>query len=122
MAQLIGSGAVNASDGQGGHSAGAVVAARPMVLVRYRPGLVGETARTVHVVPLPPDERAGAVGALCGAALMPHDIETVTPGEGMPCTVCVLTHATSTTPTGVPPTEGPDTAGAAGLAAGGACY
>jgi hypothetical protein len=121
VAQLIGSGAVNAGDGQGGRGA-AAAAARSVVLVRYRPGVVGETARTVHLVPLPPDERAGAVGAWCGAALMLHDIETVTPGEGMPCTVCVITHATSTTPTGEPSTEGPDTVGVAGLAAGGVCY
>jgi hypothetical protein len=121
VAQLIG-GAVSASEGQGGRAASAVVAARPVVLVRYRRGVVGETARTVHVVPLPPDERAGAVGALCGAALTLHDVETVTPGEGMPCTVCVLIHAMSTTFTGEPTTEGPDTPGAAGLAAGGACY
>lgn len=118
MAQLIGSAAVSASDGQDDRGASAVVAvavARPVVLVRYRRGVVGETARTVHMVSLPPDERAGAVGALCGAALMLHDIETITPGEGMPCTVCVITHVTSTTLTGEPPMEGPDTAGAAGL-------
>jgi hypothetical protein len=114
---------VSASDGQGDRGAAGVAAARPVVLVRYRRGVVGETARTVHVVPLPPEERAGAVGAWCGAALMLRDVETVTPGEGMPCTVCVLTHATSTTPTGEPPLEGPDTAGVAGLATGRAsCY
>lgn len=54
-----------------------------MVLVRYRPGVGGETARTVHVVQLPTDERAGAVGAVCGAALLLDDIETVTPWEGI---------------------------------------
>jgi hypothetical protein len=32
---------------------GAVTDARPVTLVRYRPGVVGETARTVHLIPLP---------------------------------------------------------------------
>jgi len=87
-----------------------------MVLVRYRPGVIGETARTVHVIPLPTDERVGVVGALCGAALMVHDIETVTPGKGMPCTMCVLTQALGTVPPGESGTDD------AGLAAGGAAY
>ncbi len=52
---------------------------------------------------------------------MLDDIETVTPGEGMPCTVCFITHVTSTTPLGEPPTD--DSASASQqLAAGGAAY
>lgn len=106
---------MNATNGHGGPGA-AVAVARPMVLVRYRPGVIGETARTVHVVPLPTDERASVVGALCGAALMVHDIEIVTLGEGMPCTMCVVTQALGTVPTGEPGAD------AAGLAAGGVVY
>ena len=106
---------MNGTNGHGGPGAGAAVA-RPVVLVRYRPGVIGETARTVHVVSLPTDERVGVVGALCGAALIVHDIEIVTPREGMPCTLCVLTQALGT----VPPGE--SGADAAGLAAGGAAY
>jgi hypothetical protein len=98
-----------------------VVAARPVMLVRYRPGVTGETARTVHVVPLPTDERAGVVGALCGAVLMLHDMQILTPGEGMPCTLCVLTLVTSTPTIGKPPTDSSNNAGA-GLAAGGIAY
>lgn len=108
-----------------GNGTGVLTAAagpRPVVLVRYRPGLVGETARTVHVVPLPTDSQAGAVGALCGAALMLGDLETVTPGEGMPCTVCVVTHVTGTAVAGESPAGSPDGVDAAGFAAGGACY
>lgn len=67
-----------------------MAAARPVVLVRYRSGVTGETARVVHVVPLPTDEQAGTVGAMCGAVLALKDIETVTPGVGMPCLVCVV--------------------------------
>nr|ASV46838.1 hypothetical protein [uncultured bacterium] len=121
MAQLTGSDDVSASDGQGDRGGGAAVAAaRPVVLVRYRPGVVGETARTVHMVPLPTDQRVGALSALCGAALTLHDIEIITLGEGMPCTVCMINQVTSTTPTRL--MDGPDTAGNAGLAVGGACY
>jgi hypothetical protein len=102
-----------------------VVTAGPVVLVCYRPGVVGETARTVHVVGLPhttTDGQAGVVGALCGAVLMLDDIETVTPGEGMPCTVCVVTHVAGTPAAGQPPVGGPESADAAGLAAGGIAY
>jgi hypothetical protein len=116
-------GAVSASNGHGGPGAGAAVTvAQPVMLVRYRPGVIGETARTVHVVPLPTAPgQAGAVGALCGAVLILDDIETVTPGLGMPCTVCIVNHVMGTTPIGEPPASSSDSAGA-GLAAGGACY
>lgn len=112
---------MRAGNGHGESGGGAgVVVARPVVLVRYRPGVVGETARTVHVVPLPTDEQVGAVGALCGATML-GDIETVTPGEGMPCTLCVINHVAGTTPAGEPSTGDVGGVGA-GLAAGGACY
>ena len=117
---MSGDGAVSASNGYGGGCTGA--AARAVGLVRYRLDVVGETARMVHVVVLPTVERAGAVKALCGVALLLSDMETVAPGEGMPCTVCVITHVRSTTPIGEPPMPGSDTAGAAEWAAGGACY
>ena len=108
---------MNATNGHGGPGAGAAVAvARPVVLVRYRPGVIGETARTVHVVRLPTDEGVGVVGALCGAVLMVHDIETITPGKGMPCTLCVLTQALGTSPASKSDVD------AAGLAAGGVAY
>jgi hypothetical protein len=100
--------AISANNGENGgpDDGAAVAAARAVMLVRYRLGVVGETARTVHVVPLPTDGQAGAVGTLCGAALMVRDIETVGPGEGMPCIVCVVNHVTSTTPAGEEPPAG----------------
>jgi len=89
---------VSGTNGHGRPGADAAVAAtRPVMLIRYRPGVTGETARTVHVVPLPTNGQAGAVSAVCGAVLMLTDIETVTPGAGMPCTMCVLNHVTGTT-------------------------
>ncbi|MGI9062966.1 MAG: hypothetical protein ACR2FQ_04005 [Pseudonocardiaceae bacterium] len=60
------------------------------VLARYRRGVMGETARTVHVVPHLGPLTAGAVSALCGALLGVGQIETVTAGVGMPCTMCLL--------------------------------
>jgi hypothetical protein len=113
---------VSAGNEPDGPDAAAVVATRPVVLVRYRSGVRGETTRVVHVVPLPTGEHT-SVSAVCGAVLLLKDIETVTPGVGMPCTVCVLTHAvTGTTSPGEQSVGAPVTADAAGLAGGGACY
>jgi hypothetical protein len=98
-----------------------MAAARPVVLVRYRPGVTGETARTVHVVPLPTDGQAGAVGALCGATLVLDDIETVTPGQGMPCTLCLLNQTLSPLHADEPPAGRLNSAGT-GLAAAGNTY
>lgn len=106
----------------GYHTAGnaAIAEDLPVVLVRYRRGYVGETARTVHVVPLPADKQAGVTSALCGAVLRLDDIETVTPGEGMPCTVCVIRRITNATVAEKPPGSGPDSGDTVGLAADGA--
>lgn len=101
---------MSAGNGQGGSGVGvAVTAARPVVLVRYRPGVVGKTPLTVHVVVLPTPGQTGTVSALCGARLMLTDVEIATPGEGVPCTVCILATAT-----GQPPPGGPEHAGIMG--------
>ncbi|MGH3801890.1 MAG: hypothetical protein ACRDTD_17500, partial [Pseudonocardiaceae bacterium] len=114
---------MSAGNGHGAPGAGvAVTVARPVVLVRFRPGVAGETARTVHVVPLPTEGQAGAVSALCGAVLMLEDIEIVNPGAGMPCTACVVHRMTGTTPTGQPPADDPESADAVGRGAGGIVY
>ncbi|MGH3977567.1 MAG: hypothetical protein ACRDRZ_00970 [Pseudonocardiaceae bacterium] len=69
---------------------------RLVVLARYRPGVAGEAARTVHVVPHPGPMDSGAVTALCGALLACEEIETVAPGDGLPCTRCLLLGSSST--------------------------
>lgn len=103
------------ADAERHHAAGQIGAEhRPVMLLRYRWGVVGETARTVHVVPLLTDGQGSVVGALCGAVLQLADIETVAPGEGMPCTVCVIHRATDTAVAQRPPgngSEGADTVG-----------
>ncbi|HET9118301.1 MAG TPA: hypothetical protein VFN75_09570 [Pseudonocardiaceae bacterium] len=77
---------------------------RPVVLVRYRPGVTGEAIRAVHVVPLPLDGQQGAATALCEMWLHLSEIEIVVPGHGMPCDLC-LTSLIAASP--APPTPGP---------------
>jgi hypothetical protein len=88
-----------------------VARAQPVVLLRHRPGVVGETSRMVHVVPLPLVGEAGVAGvALCGALLCPDEVETVRPGHGVPCSLCLISHistGTSPTPAGRPAATGP---------------
>jgi hypothetical protein len=89
------------------------------MLVRYRPGLTGQSARTVHLVPVPQELRAGAAVALCGAVLCM--VEIVGPGQGMPCTACLLNQvSTPITAVGQPPAGSPDSTGA--MLVGGAAY
>lgn len=58
------------STGNGTGVPGAAAAAPPVALLRYRPGVTEQTARLVHLVPLPVVAgQAGAAGiALCGAS------------------------------------------------------
>ncbi|MGH3797790.1 MAG: hypothetical protein ACRDSP_23205 [Pseudonocardiaceae bacterium] len=83
-----------------GHGTGdptVVTGARPMVLLRARPAMAPEAARVVHLAPLPLDGR-GVVSALCGALLRPEEYETVSPGHGMPCSYCVISHTQHSDP------------------------
>lgn len=83
-----------------------VAAARPVVLVRYRPGVTGEATRVVHVVPLPLGGGHDTATGLCGIQLLPSEMEIVTPGHGMPCTPCLISQLTvSSPPTTVEPSS-----------------
>ncbi len=79
-----------ASNGTGRHAG--VAGSRPVILVRYRPDVIGQTARIVHLAPLPDGGQPSALTALCGIPLPPEDIEQVSVGEGMPCTLCAVSH------------------------------
>ncbi|MCA1702856.1 MAG: hypothetical protein LC808_06125 [Actinobacteria bacterium] len=69
------------------------------MLLRYRPGVVGERGRMVHMMPLPGGGQTGAAGvALCGALLRPDLVEMVTPGHGAPCTLCLVNHVSADPP------------------------
>lgn len=94
----------------------------PILLVRYRQGIVGETTRTVHVVALPPGGAADMAEALCGTILAPHEIETVAPGEGIPCTRCLLHRLTDPTLAETPSPGGPNRVDPVGQAPKGITY
>jgi len=66
----------------GRHTTGSrtVAGARPVVLLRYRPGVTGQTARVVHLVPLPAADQIGV--AFRGALLRRDLVETTGPGQG----------------------------------------
>ncbi|MGH3873235.1 MAG: hypothetical protein ACRDSR_17280 [Pseudonocardiaceae bacterium] len=49
---------------QQGQVVGRALESLYVVLVRYRPGVVGETARIVHVVPLPPGAQMAVAAAV----------------------------------------------------------
>lgn len=60
------------------------------LVVRYRPGVVGETRRVAHVVPMRPGEWHGyTLTAWCGTALDIPDLEFISVKEGMPCVECL---------------------------------
>lgn len=85
-------------DGHSIRGPAAVAGARPVVLLRYRPGVASETARIVHLVPLLSKGQDNAAGvALCGALLRPNLVETVTPGHGAPCLLCLISQASAST-------------------------
>lgn len=84
------------TDRRGRPGAGAaMVVDQPVLLVRHRAGVIGQLARTVHLVPMSPDCQPGVVAALCGCVLCPEETETVEPGEGVPCQVCLMSQATT---------------------------
>ncbi|MGH3783177.1 MAG: hypothetical protein ACRDRO_21765 [Pseudonocardiaceae bacterium] len=76
----------------------AVIADQSVMLIRYRAGLTGQAARTVHLVSLRGRCEAGVVGTLCGSLMSLEVIETVTPGRGVPCSACVMHHVSAMTP------------------------
>lgn len=85
---------MSAVNGHSGDAPATLAESRPVVLLRYRPGAAGQAARTVHVVPLPLNNENGTAGvALCGALLCPDQMETATPGEGVPCSLCLISQA-----------------------------
>jgi hypothetical protein len=71
----------------------------PMLLVRFRRGVVGESRRTVHLVPTPPgglspngiDEFPHELSALCGQTFAPGQAELLSSMGGAPCLTCVIT-------------------------------
>lgn len=71
----------------------AVVVERSLMLVRYRAGVIGQTAGTVHLVPVLGEREVIAVVALCGDLLCPEEIEMVAHNMGVPCAPCLASRA-----------------------------
>ena len=63
----------------------------PVMLARFRVGVVGESRRTVHVVPID-DAHVTADGliAYCGQEIPAGTAVRLNQLEGMPCNLCVL--------------------------------
>ncbi|WP_216214665.1 hypothetical protein [Amycolatopsis aidingensis] len=69
----------------------------PLWMVRFRPGVVGERWRMVHLVPVPdPAAVPVTVGdcvrvlvALCGQQFAPGEAERLSRPAGAPCEVCL---------------------------------
>ncbi|GLZ29436.1 hypothetical protein Lesp02_16260 [Lentzea sp. NBRC 105346] len=63
----------------------------PVLLVRKRAGIVGESQRTCHLVPMPEDGRPPlALTAYCGELIHRGEAELLTQPSGMPCVGCLF--------------------------------
>lgn len=68
------------------------------LLVRFRRGVVGESRRTVHLVPVPAggltpggvDEYPHELSALCGQTFAPGKTELLSSMGGAPCLNCLI--------------------------------
>ncbi|WP_240437794.1 hypothetical protein [Sciscionella marina] len=60
----------------------------PILRVRLRKGIVEETRRTVHLVPVP-DEVCERLVAYCGESFEPGTVDLLTSFTGMPCMSCL---------------------------------
>ncbi|MDX8032976.1 hypothetical protein SK803_22385 [Lentzea sp. BCCO 10_0856] len=64
---------------------------QPVLLVRLRPGVVGETQRACHLVPTPPnDVMPTSLVAYCGLVIQPGTADLLSAPDGMPCVSCLL--------------------------------
>ena len=68
---------------------GKTTGARQVILVRHRADAIRPSEHPVHLLPLPARAESNA---LCGVRLSTPRIETVIPGQGVPCTLCFLVH------------------------------
>lgn len=63
----------------------------PVLLVRKRAGVVGETQRTCHLVPVPDDDNTPlALTAYCGELIHRGEAELLAQPSGMPCVGCLF--------------------------------
>lgn len=68
----------------------------PLVFARFRPGVIGESRRVVHLIALtdpadlPNVRDVSGAGALCGERLPPGKFDVLDAVQGMPCAACLL--------------------------------
>jgi hypothetical protein len=63
----------------------------PVLLVRKRPGVVGESRRSCHLVPVPDTAVFPAVlTAFCGERIEPGSADVLEDPVGMPCVECLV--------------------------------
>ncbi|MGH4016876.1 MAG: hypothetical protein ACRDSL_23700 [Pseudonocardiaceae bacterium] len=84
-----------------GHHYGAGRAAIMSLVVALR--TIGDAPRPVHLATLPAPAPLRTLTTLCGALFTGEQVETVPPGTGMPCTMCLI-HRTATEEP-IPPAE-----------------
>src|SRR5205085_9829469 len=61
-----------------------------VLLVRLRPGVVGESRRSVHIVPFSGAETDGVLVAYCGMPIVGVLAELLEDVRGMPCELCLV--------------------------------
>ncbi|RDI27600.1 hypothetical protein [Lentzea flaviverrucosa] len=61
-----------------------------VLLVRKRAGVVGETQRTCHLVPVPDGDTPLALTAYCGELIRQGEAELLDRPSGMPCVDCLF--------------------------------
>lgn len=62
----------------------------PLLLVRFRRGVVGETKRVVHLVAAPDGGQVPEVlTAYCGTEFRPGETDLLPGIQGMPCELCL---------------------------------
>ncbi|MFD2400082.1 hypothetical protein ACFSZT_16295 [Prauserella oleivorans] len=59
------------------------------MVVRLRRGLVGESRRVCHVVPVPSEPVPDELVAYCGARILPGQADLLSHLTGMPCDSCL---------------------------------
>jgi hypothetical protein len=75
---------------------------RPLLLVRFKPGVVGETKRVCHLVPTPEGDMVpDMLIAFCGTEIRPGEADLLPRIMGMPCESC-LARAPVAGPFGLP--------------------
>jgi hypothetical protein len=65
-----------------------------LALVRLRRGVVGESRRVCHLIPVPAPGRVPEyLTALCGESIFPGEAEVLDGLRGMPCHACLVASA-----------------------------